>query len=175
MVWCVSRCMQHIEFQAARFDNVTVVQQTVELAAIGGEAVAEVKGLFKDFLYVADSGANRHRCMQAFFEFAGAGNVVGVYVGIQDPVDFQLVLLYELNDLIYRVGGCSPRRGIEIEDGVDDHGVATARIINHVGDRAGSALIGKRLNFHEMFYLAADGYGNCGNCSGLCRKTTDSL
>jgi hypothetical protein len=64
-----------------------VVEEHVELAAIGGEAVFDVEEPLKDALHHGNGRANGGLSAQGFLQIGGRRKVIGVDVGFQDPVN----------------------------------------------------------------------------------------
>ena len=61
----------------------------------------------------------------------GGGQVVGMDMRFQNPLDRKLVVSNELDNRISGLGSSPPRTRVEIEHRIDDHG---GRIIGHSGN-----------------------------------------
>ena len=83
------RRMQHLGFQIADPECLAVLEQMVELLAIGMEGFLRVEDRLEDLLHVADVLADGGAAADLRLEIRGGGQVVGMGVGLQDPVDRQ--------------------------------------------------------------------------------------
>ena len=77
----VPRRVKHLAGQLTDGKRRPVIEEHVELAAIGGEAVFDVEEPLEDALHHGDRGANRCFATQGLLQIRRRGEVIGVDVG----------------------------------------------------------------------------------------------
>jgi hypothetical protein len=119
----------------ADVEGFAVVEQVVELAAVGQKAALQVVELLEGGLHLADVVADADAPADALLQVARTREVVGVRVGLEDPVDVERVVLQVRQHLVG--GGRVGVGGFEVvvEHRVDDGGAARGAAPHHVRDR----------------------------------------
>src|SRR5579863_10432329 len=74
---------------------------------------------------------------QSFAQIRRRRQVIGVDMGLQQPVHLQSMHLDMGNERIGRGGGGAARGGIKVEHAVDDRREASGGIMDDIGDREG--------------------------------------
>ena len=106
----------------------------VELTAVGGEVRPGIEDAGEHFLDVGDMRADCGLAAERLLEIGRGGQVIGMGVGFQNPVDGQLLLADIGNDGIRRFGGGAARLGVEVQDRIDNRAVVAAWFADDVGD-----------------------------------------
>ena len=73
--------------QRANFERFFIVQQSIELTAVAGEARLQTKQGGETFLQSSDTVPDRNLCASPLFQIGGAAEMVGVHMSFQDPID----------------------------------------------------------------------------------------
>ena len=126
-------------------EGLAVGEQVVELAAVSGE-VLEVENAFERLLHGRHTRTDGRLAAELLAQVGSTGQMIGMYVGLEDPVDAEPVVPYVRDDFISRCRGCPACIGIVVEDRVHDGGPARRRIADHVRDREGIGVV-------ESFYV----------------------
>jgi len=167
-------CVGHPKAQASRrvpwrrddvhaktpgFEAVVVAEQAIELPAIDTKVVAELEHALERGLYLRDARANSDGRRERSLEQPRSRQVVRVRMRLQDPSDGEVLLVDEGEYLVCgsRVG--APRRRVEVEDGIDDDGIAGRGVVDDVRQGRGIGVV-ECVNVHGE-HLAHGEHGAC--------------
>ncbi|MNP03773.1 hypothetical protein D3C76_956690 [compost metagenome] len=128
----MSRGMPHAQRQVADPQFLAILQQAVELAAIGTEFLPPVEQSGEGTLHAGDSRSDGDTPAQLPLEVGGSRQMIGVGMGFQQPFDAQ-ALLADMGD--HRVGAGmadAPGGGIVVQHRIDDGAGVARRIAHHV-------------------------------------------
>ena len=81
--------------------------------------------------------ADRGLATQLFADIGRGREVVGVDMGIDDPLDRQALGLHKCDQTVGRHGGGPPGRGVIVQQRVDDGAGLGFRVGDHIADRVG--------------------------------------
>src|SRR3546814_19397452 len=109
----------------------------IEVGSVALESAPVVEQLAEAVLYGDDMLANRDLAAELFLEMRRCRKMVGVGMGLQQPVDCKVMLLDEGDDLVGRGKARAPCRRIIIEYAVDDRGALGRGIVDDIGHRVG--------------------------------------
>ena len=132
----MTRCCDDACLDAPEVEGIAVIEQPVELAAVGGEAIQVVNTLER-VLYLRYPGADGRSATDLFLNIRCAAEMIGMDVRFEDPVDLEVLFTDEGNDRIGRVCTCAAGGRVEVENRVDDRRVARIRVTDDVGDGVG--------------------------------------
>ena len=137
--------MQYAPLKTTDGECVALSEQLIELAAVALEFGAGVKRLAKYFLYVSDVRTNAGLAAQLLMQVRRGRQVIRVYVGLQNPLDLQIVAADVLDNLVCRthVGGASGV--IKIQDRIENGTGLAVRVAHHITEGIGG-FIKKMLN-----------------------------
>ena len=110
-------------------------------APVDGERRREVKEALERGLHLADPLADRHLRVEASAQELRGREVIGVRVRLQDEVDAELLRERVGDHSIHGLRRGRAARGVVVEHGVDDHGVARREIRDDVGHREGAWIV----------------------------------
>ena len=136
---------QGLQGQRPHCNHFAVLQQVVELAAVGGKAVVQVEDGLEDFLNLGDGRANGDLAAQDATQVVRGRQVVGMRVGFQKPLHGELLRTYKVRDLVRRGGAGAPRLCVVVQHRVHNGAVATGLGVHHVAHGPGG-WIEKRLD-----------------------------
>src|SRR3546814_7901251 len=85
----MARRVHHAGFEGADRERLAVLEQLVELAPVRSEARFRVEDLLEHALHDVDAGADGGAAAELCLQIRRGGQVVGVQVGLEDPVDRQ--------------------------------------------------------------------------------------
>ena len=117
--------------------GVAVVEQPVELRAVALELGALVEDLAEGVLHDGDVAADAELAAQLLLDVGRGGQVVGMDMGLDQPLDREAVRLDEGDDLVGVVVGDAPGGVVDVHDGIDDGAGVRRRVLDDVGDRVG--------------------------------------
>ena len=80
----------------------------VELRAVGVEGLLEVEEVLEQPLHVGDVLADADPAAELLAQVGGGAQMVGMGVGLEDPVDREIMLADEGDDLVGELGGVRP-------------------------------------------------------------------
>jgi hypothetical protein len=126
---------QHFDAQAARLDHVAVLQQGIERSGDGGIAGRDAEHAAEMRLHLADAGADQHRGRGPRAQERGRTQVVGMGVGLEDPVHVQRSRADAIQQRACTCAGHPPGPGVVVQHRVDHHRIASAA--GHVAPGAG--------------------------------------
>ena len=108
--------------QAQRTDRefIAVIEQSVELAAVRDEVIAQPEHLLEVRLHVDDAASDRDRCTGGIVQVPGCAQMVGMRMGFQDPLDTQRTLPHEREHRVGAGRGRARGRGVVVQHRVDD-------------------------------------------------------
>ena len=106
-------------FQTADLVGLAILEQMIELAAIGVEGLTLVEDPCKDFLDGRDMRADPGFTAQFPLDMRRCRQVVRVHVRVDDPLTCQSVRTNESNHLVGRVGFGAARGLVEVQQGID--------------------------------------------------------
>jgi hypothetical protein len=133
----VSRHEQGGGFNGADAEGLAVLEQMVELAAIGQEAALQVVELLEGGLHHADVLADCNAPADPRLKVAGRRQVIGMRMGLQDPFDLQAVLGHARQHPVGAGGAGVARLEVVVEHRVDDGGLQGGRVPCKVGHGSG--------------------------------------
>ncbi|MOA12421.1 hypothetical protein D3C78_1324100 [compost metagenome] len=135
---------------AANPEGLAVVEQVVELTAIGGELGLDVEQLAEGVLDHRNAVADAELSAELFLEVVAGAHVVGVHVGFQDPLHAEVVLAHVGNQLVGAVVRGASGGGIVVQHRVDQRALAAVRIAHHVA-------VGEGRGIEEGFNMGVHG------------------
>ncbi|MNZ52741.1 hypothetical protein D3C78_706000 [compost metagenome] len=124
--------MDRAGLDAADLEGLAVVEQVVELAAVGGEFGLDVEQLAEGVLYHCDVVADGQGAAELFLEVVAGAEVVGVHVGFEDPLYRQAMFAHVGNQLVGAVVRGTSGGGIVVQHRIDQGALAAVRIAHHV-------------------------------------------
>jgi len=74
---------------------------------------------------------------QVMLDVRRCAQVVGMGMGLHDPLDPQIVGFDEFNDLVSGVVAGTPRLGVVVHNRADDGASRPRFLVNHIGNRPG--------------------------------------
>ncbi|MNR12406.1 hypothetical protein D3C85_1287590 [compost metagenome] len=139
-----------LRLQLADGKGVAIGKKVVKLPTVGGEAGFEIENALEHALHAVDLLADGDAAAQLLFQVGGGGQVVGVGVGFDDPVQRQLLLAHEVQQPVGGGGGGAPGLGIVVQHRVDDRRMAAALVVHHIADGPGDGIeTGVDLGIHR--------------------------
>jgi hypothetical protein len=100
-----------------------------------GKLLLEVEHLAEDRLHLADALADRDAAAELGAQERRGGQVVGVRVGLEDPLHPQAAAAHELDHAFGGARRSAPGLRLVVEHRVDDR--RRAAVVHYVGDRPG--------------------------------------
>ncbi|MNZ86742.1 hypothetical protein D3C78_1055770 [compost metagenome] len=125
---------------AANPEGLAVVELVVELAAIGGEFGFDVEQLAEGLLDHRDLVADAQLAAELLLEVVAGAQVVGMHVGLQDPLHAQAVLAHVGDQPVGALVRGAPGRGVVVQHRVDQRALAAVRIAHHVAVGEGGGI-----------------------------------
>ena len=122
----------------ADFVGVAIFKERVELRTIALELGAFVEDFAKGLLHVDDLGADADFPAELLLQVRRGRQVVGVDMGLDDPLCPQTLFLNKFNDLTGAIEGQRAAGLIEFHHRVDDGAGVSVRFLHHIGDRVRS-------------------------------------
>jgi len=110
--------------------GIALREQGVELRSVALKLCALVEYLAEDVLHDQDVAADADLAAQFLLDIGRAGQVVGMGVGLDDPLQLQAVLFDMPDDLVGTVIGDAPGGIVDVHHAVD-HGAGIAVGIFH--------------------------------------------
>ena len=133
----VARHMQGFRLQSADAELLAVRKQVVELAAVGQETALQVEQFLEHRLHLADMPADGNAPAQLLLDVARAGQVVGMGMGLEDPVELQALAADVVDHPVGRSRGRPPRLEIVVQHRIDHRGAGARGIRHHIGHGEG--------------------------------------
>ncbi|MNJ49407.1 hypothetical protein D3C77_446340 [compost metagenome] len=130
----VPRGVQRARLQRADGKSLLIVEQHIELTAIAGEATVGIEQRAEDFLHLGDLATDCNLPTQRLFEVGRGGQVIGVYMGFQYPLDLATERFHPAHQLVRRRAAGAPGLGIVIQDTVDQCTVSAATVHHQIAD-----------------------------------------
>ncbi len=140
------RRVEDTALHVADCEAVALGEEPVELRAAAGHLVAEIVDVLPLVLDLGDVLADTDRRTDLVLDVAGRREVIGMGVGLEQPLDLEPLRLDMGEDGIRGISGHRARGGVVVEHRVDDRAFAAARRAYHIGDRVGG-LVEESLNF----------------------------
>jgi hypothetical protein len=133
----MARNPQGHAFHVADHERLTVLEQMVELAAVGEEASLQVVELLERGLHLADVLADGDAAADFLLQVARCRPVIRMGVRFQDPVDRQVVTAHVGEHLVggFRAGAAGLE--IEVQHRVDDGSAPRGVVADDVRDGPG--------------------------------------
>lgn len=113
-------------------ERLAVVEQVVELAAVGGELRLGVEQLAEGVLHHGDVVADGQGAAELLLEEVSGAEVIGMNVGLEDPLHAQALFAHMGDEAIGAVVRGAPGGGIVVQYGVNKRALAALRIAHHV-------------------------------------------
>ncbi len=129
--------MQGRGLKPADGEAVAVVEKLVELAAVAAERGPFVEDFAEDVLHLDDVAADGQTAAEAFLQVGRGRQVVGVSVGLQQPVNLKVFGLHIGDQGVGRGGRGAARGGIIIQHAVDDGAGPGVRVAHDMADGEG--------------------------------------
>src|SRR5690606_24288717 len=131
----------HAGVERADAELVAVGEQVVELAAVDREVRFEVEDLLEARLHAGDAAADGHLGAGLLAQPGGGGHVVGVGVGLEDPLGRQAVRVGGVEQPARRVVRDAGAGRLEVHHRVDDRGVAAVVVVDQMREGAGGGIV----------------------------------
>ena len=128
--------VDYLHLEIADSKPLAIGEKVVEVGPVGPEIVG-VENRTENLLHVADVLADRDSRARFRPEERGCGQVVGMGVGFQHPVDRQPRFFGRGEDCLCRADVGGSRSEVEIEHRIDDRGAARRFVPDEVADRIG--------------------------------------
>ena len=130
------RHVHDLDLERAERETLTIGKQVVELAAVAAQ-IGRVEYGPKDLLHVADMLADADLGPGLELDIGRAGEVVGMGMRLENPVEGEAVLLGRLEDHVGRLGRGLAARVIVVEHRVDHRGALRLGIRHEIAHRVG--------------------------------------
>ena len=127
--------MQHPALQVADGKGVAFLEQLIELAAIAGKLGTCIESFTKNFLNIDDFCANSRLSAKMFVQIGCCRQVICVHMGLQNPLNRQVVVSNVLDDLVCRAHVGAAGGVVEIQHRIQDGTGLAVRITHHVTER----------------------------------------
>ncbi|VXD00541.1 hypothetical protein SPHINGOT1_300004 [Sphingomonas sp. T1] len=124
---------------------VAVLEQPVELGTVALKIGAGVEDFAEHVLNPDDLTADRELPAKRLLKIRCRRQVIGMSMGFQQPIDRQSLIPHVSDHCVRRRSFGPARRGVKIEDAVDDRSLFRRRVPNDVG-RCVGRLIKEGLN-----------------------------
>ena len=131
--------IEHLDLQIANLEMLAFNEEMIEIAAVGLQ-IRSVEDRAEDALDIADMFANADLRARLRLDIGGAGEVVRMGVGLQNPFDLIARLSRRLQHGAHRARVHRGDRVIIVEDRIDDRRLARRRIGHEVADRVGGLI-----------------------------------
>ena len=125
----------HARLQIADRKRVAVREQAVPLRAVRRE-IRQVVDRLPQLLHVGDLLADRGRRAELLLQVDGGGEMVGVRMRVEDPVDGQAALRDHREHLVGGLVRYAAGLGIVVEHRIDDGRTAGRRVLDQIRDAA---------------------------------------
>jgi hypothetical protein len=165
--------VHRLHLHAADVEALAVGEQVVELAAVGQEAALQVVELAEGGLHLRDVRADGDAAAGAGLDVARGGQVVGVCVGLQDPLQHQAVFAQVGHDGIGPAAAGAAGLHVEVEHRVDHGGGVGGQVFDHVRERAGGR-VEERLDAGAV-HVGLGGGGNHGGQAGIMPRASAGI
>ena len=126
----------HLRGQAADGETLAVLEQTVELAAVGRH-LRGVEDRLEDLLHARDLGADGDPGARLLLQMGRRGQMVGMSMGLEDPDDPRALARRRREDRVGKGRAGAAGFGIEIEHRVDHGSLPGRGIDDQMGSREG--------------------------------------
>ena len=142
----VTRHCQRLGLQLTDVEDLVVVQQLVELAAIGAELGLQMEDFLEHVLHLRDGRANRDLSTQLVAKVVRGRQMVCVGMGLQNPLHRQPLTLHKRDDLVGRPCAGAAGLRVVVQHRIHHRAVAARLIEHHIAHRPGGVI-------KEGFYL----------------------
>ena len=132
----MARRVQDLDDEFANAERLAVGEQAIEIAAIGPQVFGIEYGA-EDPLHVLDVLADADPRAGPGFDVGRTGEMVGMRMGLEYPLDRKLVLVRRRQNGFYRTDVDGAVALIEIEDGIDHRRAAGHGIGHQIADGVG--------------------------------------
>ena len=112
----------------------------VELMTVGHEIMLEMKELAEGVLHRADVRTDRDLPAGLAFEVLGRRQVIGMGMGLEDPVEVQIMVAQIGEHPIGRAGAGAPRAKGVVENRVDDRSPVAGMVPDHIRHGGGARI-----------------------------------
>ncbi len=136
----VARRAQHAPLELADRERLPVGEQVVELRAVRVE-IGEVEHFLERRLNAADALPDGDTAAEPLLEIGRGRQMIGVSMGLEDPVDREPLRLDERGDRVGRGRARAPGLVVVVEDGINDGGGGGTPVADHVRKRARGLVI----------------------------------
>lgn len=120
--------------EVADGEAAVVFEQHVELAAVAGKTLAFVEQLAEHLLHHGDLVADRHPGAELCLEVGRGGQVIGVHVGLEDPVDLGVQFAHPGNQFVGGLGAGAAGLGVVVQHAVDQRAAPGVEVHHQVAD-----------------------------------------
>src|SRR5690606_23041563 len=136
----VARREKHLRRYQAHAEPVAGLEQPVPLGAVNRQ-IRPIVYFPPELLHFNDMCADGDRGSGSGMQIVGRREMVGMWMGIEDPFHGQAIGRYIIQDLVGAI--CGGRAGflVEIQHGVDDRTAAGCRVGDHILRGAGSRVV----------------------------------
>src|SRR5690606_14586215 len=131
------RHMHHGCRHASNLESVVVVEQMIELRAVGAQFVFQIEDVCEGFLNLGDAFADCDSATHLVTDVACGGKMVGMGMRFQQPRHLQLLPLDEVYDLVGRLGSDTARLWVVVQYGIDHGACRVLGVVDHVGKSGG--------------------------------------
>ena len=121
----------------------------LEGRAVRLEAAFEAVDVLEVLLHLADADTNARGAAQLPAHMGAAGQVVGVGMGFQHPLDRQPLIAHEMDQFIGGIGAEPSGLRFVVEHRINHRGAAGVRVPDHVG-KGGGGLVKKGANLGAL-------------------------
>ena len=130
----------------SEFEGLAVAEQLVELTAVALERAFGIEDLCENALDDVDLGADAGLAAELFLKIRRGGQVVGVNVGFENPLDGQVVPPHIGDDVVRRFRLRAAGGGVVVQQRVDDRGFFRRRVADNMAR-------GEGLFIEKSFYM----------------------
>ncbi len=148
----VARGVEGAGLHVADLEAVAVVEQVIELTAIGGEPAACVEQLAEGVLHHGDAITDRQFAAQLLLEIGRRAQMVGVHMGFQQPLHPQVLVAHVVDQALRACMGGAAGCRVVVQHRVDHRTLARFRVADHVA-------VGKGRGIEEGFDVGIHGAG----------------
>jgi hypothetical protein len=117
--------------------GVAILEQRVELRAVALELGAFVEDLAEGVLHHGDLVADADLAAELLLDVGRGRQVVGMDMGLDDPLELQAVGLDVGDDLVGVIIGDAAGGVVDVHDGIDDGAASEAGVLDDIADRVG--------------------------------------
>ena len=128
--------VQHADLEIAERQPVAFVEEHIKNLRAGG-ITGRAEQRHEGFLHLGDLGANAEFRAGEAAQVVSAGQVVGMRVGVENPVDAEAFFGGRSEHGVGRSCGQAAGIGVEVQHRINDRGAAGGGVPDQVGDRVG--------------------------------------